>query len=822
MEINEKNQYTPKVNVTLKHKAKQKILKVEKKDIIKNNNLNYINIGKNINKIEDNNKQKNNNDIKEYELINQNKQIQNYSIKFNHNNIMKNNNLYQKNVLKELGDDFKENIYNTVDFQNNKYKDFLNEPKNTDPDAKNNTIIRDKNNSTNKTHILKDNVSLKKDFNENNSIFNQIISRFKKFNENYQKFIKHTAKSNIFSNKIKTRTNNINDIKDENNNQFDKEKKENEEKNKNIKLIKVNYRNINEIKKNKTNFFVNKPLNISNAGKDIRNKKIINNKDLSFKEVSKYQGNDILSRTNVFLLNKINSRRYIRNKSEKSKDKNIITNCKYNSLKSYKDNRTISYNPVRFGFNSEKREFSTKRFHKKNKTNSNIKNFIFKSNKILNYPKILDSKYAKTIENSNKCDKNYLMKRDNKQNKTKKKDFIEERTFILNLNSTVDNDKRHYTDNNLLYFNTNSINENKCFTDKRNYKDENSIPNNKIQTILALKSLHNNPRIIGLKNVEPLKINANNEYIKLPDNIAIKDNFQNNTSFMDKNHNITNNNLVQKMNLYVKPLSKKKYADNFSKEKLLYKTENNINDLTITQLYKSNNSTEENKNFNDKINYIKKPILKKFVGSKKINIKKDIQEAEKNKRIDNNIDINNKIKNQVNNIDNNINDVNIISFPKLSSLNRFKKYYNYYTKIPIKNICFIDKIRKDKKNKQYNDFKKNFCEEYKKVLNQRIKSLDYLKNGSEDIKGKSISNFYSKNITTFKNENLYENKIFFSLNNLKNSSEIKIPRKNSKRRAITEEKFALGCSKLNKILSKKVKNNNLFNGSKINTQLVAL
>jgi hypothetical protein len=101
------------------------------------------------------------------------------------------------------------------------------------------------------------------------------------------------------------------------------------------------------------------------------------------------------------------------------------------------------------------------------------------------------------------------------------------------------------------------------------------------------------------------------------------------------------------------------------------------------------------------------------------------------------------------------------------------------------------------------------------VINQRNKSLDYLKNGSEDIKGKSISNFYSKNITTFKNENLYENKIFFSLNNLKNSSEIKIPRKNSKRRAITEEKFALGCSKLNKILSKKVKNNNLFNGSKI-------
>ena len=422
MELDEKNKYNPKVNIILSNRVKQKMLKVERNDNIKGSNLKNINSGKNSNKKEDI-KQKSVNDKEEYDIINKNKQILNYSRKFNYVNIIKNNNnnSEQKIFKKGLRDDSSENIYNTIDLKNGKYNDFLNEPRNTDPDVKSEKVIRDKINSTNKANILKDDLSLKRDFNENNSIFNQIISRFKKFNENYQKFIKHTAESNIFSQKIKTKTNNKNDIKDEIKNQFDKEKGEIEEENKNIKLIKVNHRNKYEMKKNNTNFIENKPLNKLNAGKDIRNKKIINNKELSFRDISiKYKGNDVLSRTNDFLLNKINNRRNIKNRSKNSKDRNIV-NCKYTSLKSYKTNRTISYNiPVYFGINSEKREFKTKKFYKKNKNCFNIKNLNFKSNKFLRCPKELNSRYIKTIENSNKCDKTFLMKKDNKLNNNSK------------------------------------------------------------------------------------------------------------------------------------------------------------------------------------------------------------------------------------------------------------------------------------------------------------------------------------------------------------------------------------------------------------------
>ena len=176
---------------------------MERNDNIKGSNLKNINSGKNSNKKEDI-KQKNVNDKEEYDIINKNKQILNYSRKFNYVNIIKNNsnNSEHKIFKKGLRDDSSENIYNTIDLKNGKYNDFLNEQRNTDPDVKSEKVIRDKINSTNKANILKDDLSLKRDFNENNSIFNQIISRFKKFNENYQKFIKHTAESNIFSQKI--------------------------------------------------------------------------------------------------------------------------------------------------------------------------------------------------------------------------------------------------------------------------------------------------------------------------------------------------------------------------------------------------------------------------------------------------------------------------------------------------------------------------------------------------------------------------------------------------------------------------------------------
>ena len=100
-------------------------------------------------------------------------------------------------------------------------------------------------------------------------------------------------------------------------------------------------------------------------------------------------------------------------------------------------------------------------------------------------------------------------------------------------------------------------------------------------------------------------------------------------------------------------------------------------------------------------------------------------------------------------------------------------------------------------------------------MNQRKNIiLDFLKNGKDDIKVKNISNSYSKNISNFRNENSKGNELSLFPNDLKNSLG-KEKQENSKMRSITQEKFAIGCSKLNKIFGKNSKINCLFNGLQI-------
>ena len=87
-------------------------------------------------------------------------------------------------------------------------------------------------------------------------------------------------------------------------------------------------------------------------------------------------------------------------------------------------------------------------------------------------------------------------------------------------------------------------------------------------------------------------------------------------------------------------------------------------------------------------------------------------------------------------------------------------------------------------------------------MNQRKNIiLDFFKNGKDDIKLKNISNSYSKNITNFRNENPKVNELSLFSSDLKNSLR-KGKQENSKMNSITQEKFAIGCSKLNKIFGK--------------------
>ena len=148
------------------------------------------------------------------------------------------------------------------------------------------------------------------------------------------------------------------------------------------------------------------------------------------------------------------------------------------------------------------------------------------------------------------------------------------------------------------------------------------------------------------------------------------------------------------------------------------------------------------------------------------------------------------------------NDESFNIIQKDCNLNRYKKYYNFYLKLPIKQFCYLQKIRKYKFIKQYNEISNNNINGCQIEMNQRKNIiLDFFKNGKDDIKLKNFSNSYSKNITNFRNENPKVNELSLFSSDLKNSLR-KGKQENSKMNSITQEKFTIGCSKLNKIFGK--------------------
>ena len=95
MKNKEKDKYIPKVNLTLKNKIKQKILRAETINDNKNNNLKYILASKNIKRQKDI-KDKIVNETVKYKFINRNKEIINNSTKLNHSNIEANNSFHKE------------------------------------------------------------------------------------------------------------------------------------------------------------------------------------------------------------------------------------------------------------------------------------------------------------------------------------------------------------------------------------------------------------------------------------------------------------------------------------------------------------------------------------------------------------------------------------------------------------------------------------------------------------------------------------------------------------------------------------------------------
>ena len=788
MERNGKNKYIPKVNLSLRSKMNQNILREESIRTPKNNNLRSVNTyGDNFKRKEINNSI--NNDFDKEELLDKIKRVQKSSRKINLINIKKNNNLNIENKI-EIKKEKKEYLYNTIDLQKSEYNELLQNQKYINPVYEYNRPKKDCNISNNKSYLIKDDDNLfKTEINENNSIFNQIISRFKKFNENYQKFIKHTTESNIFNNNIRTKsTNKSIDISNNKNNS--RLKKDDENNNENSKLIKVNHMKNN--KKIKNNFIINKSINKNN----FRNKKEIKRKEnTSFN----FRLKDKLLISNEFEMNKIKNRRNLKNKYSKSKGKNIIHNKNKSTINYLNNkNKTINYIPIDFRINSEKRELRTNRIFTKNKMKNQQEytkvKMIQNSNKINPANnQIFDKNKSNNKIIYTKVNNNYIIK---KINQEKGKKFNEDL-----YQNTIDIQQKN--ENSFLY-NTNSCMNNLYLKELNiNSEYENTISNT-IHQMQSTYTENNSERIFKKKEKKKIDTeNQNNEkadYIKINDNQQIKASFENNSSFFDRNRNKAQSNIVQKMSLYIKPIKSKSKSKNdntrvnFSKEKLLYTKKNNIVNLNATHLSTVNKSIEGNKLiFNDnKNNYIRQPILKKIY----IN-----NDDKKNSTIDINRNTNNDYINTQN-----ISDSYYI-IEKKSSLARFKKFYNFYFKIPIKSNCFIQKIRTHKpKNINNKD------NGYEKIANRNQKT-DLIQNGKEDTREKNMSNSYSKKINKLNIDNKYENNLIFNSKNFSNNN-LNIETK-SRRRAITEEKFVLGCSKLNKILSKNLNLNHIFNGLEI-------
>ena len=809
MEFNGKNEYIPKVNLSLRSKMNQNILREEAIRTPKNNYLKCVNTYRNNKNKRKESNNSINNDFDKLELLNKNKRTQNCSRKLNLINIKKNNSLNIQNKINDSNKEKKENLSNTIDFQKSEYNELLQNQKGINSDYENNLPKKDKKISNNKSYLMKEDDNLV-NINENNSIFNQIISRFKKFNENYQKFIKHTTESNMFNYNLRTNSINksIDIITNKNNSKIKNDEKSNNDR---AKLIKVNHMKKNKINQIKNNFLVNKPIN-----KNIfRNKNEIKKKEnTSFN--NRLKENLLLN--NEFIINKIDNRRNVKNKYSKSKGKNII-HSKNNSTVDYitNKNKTINYIPIDFRINSEKREFRTNRIFTKNnmkrhteytklemipnptKINMINNQLIDKTKSIQKMPTI-SNKDKENIYTRININNNNILKKINKQKEKK----INENLYL----NTIDIPQKK---ENSFFYNTNLWLNNKYLKDLNiNSEYENSLLN----TIYQMQSTYtekDSNKVFKInekkKNDIENRDNKKAEYIKINDNQNIKDSFEHNNSFFDRNQNKTQSNIVQKMSLYIKPIKSKSKSKNensrinFSKEKLLYTKKNNIVNLTTTHLSKLNKSIEENKIIfkNNKNNYIRQPILKK------IYINDDVK---KNLTIDINKTINRN--NDFISLQNTSDSYYIIE--KKLSLARFKKFYNFYFKIPIKNVCFLQKIRIHKPNNINNKYNGD-----EKITNKgRNQRIELIKNGKEDIRDKNISNSYSKNINKLNLDNKYENNIIFHSKNLSNNNlNIENKEKKIKRRAITEEKFVLGCSKLNKILSKNLKINHILNGLEI-------
>ena len=790
MESDDKKDYKTQVNLSMKNQINHKLY-ISINNIASNNNKQRIKNIKRNNKIikEINISTNNGNNGKEIpKIISENP---NYSKCLNAQNINNDNNLYFYTPITRL----KRKLVRTNKLVK-KYKD--------------NSFNKIKNgyqsNMDNDLHSPKKiSKSFKSELNDNHSAFNQIISKFQKFNENYKKYIKHTTESNVFNNaifpKIINKFNKSTDVivntdKINKNNSLKKEIK----KNLKLKAIKMSNNNKDKSNKNNLNSILKITLDKISSEKYKQNKRCNGDKETLLDNISNNKERQIFVNTNCIFINKIENLKNIKDKAPKSK----IQIFSYNKLSdSIKRNNNNSLESIPINFNTEriKEEFKKNRIFINDKIK---KNTIFNTIEVINknpdeMTKRNNIKYNKTslfnkIYNNSTINNNYIYRNIYRL----KKNFYTQREIKGNKNFLVD--KYVTTLNNSNFHDTISSYE---YENQNSSRKKDIIVNNLFKT--------KGESIIG-KLINSESENTFEYQIK---NDISKDN----NTFFCRNKNKTYKRF-KNIRLYKKPIKSESNNKNSnmdsSQEKSLYKKKINENDLAKKYLNKLKISVSRNRNFNDKIKYLKPKIIKK------VYMKDNGKEINKNSNKEDNMkNINVEINNDDNCINLNIdNNHTFHIFEKNNTFSRITKYYNYYMKLPIKKICFIEKIKTYKKGELYNDLENNSPNGKDILINKnRNYSLELLKNGQEYFKAKTLNEFDNKMINEFKSENARHNKIIFDTNIYGKNLMIEKQNKKALKRSMTKEKFALGFSKLNKILSKNSKLCHIFNGLEITEKL---
>ena len=790
MESDDKKDYKTQVNLSMKNQINHKLYISINNNASNNDKQRIKNIKRN-NKIkkEININTNNGNNGKEIpKIISENP---NYSKCLNAQNINNDNNLYFYTPITRL----KRKLVRTNKLVK-KYKD--------------NSFNKIKNgyqsNMDNDLHSPKKiSKSFKSELNDNHSAFNQIISKFQKFNENYKKYIKHTTESNVFNNaifpKIINKFNKSTDVivntdKINRNNSLKKEIK----KNLKLKAIKMSNNNKDKPNKNNLNSILKITLDKISSEKYKQNKRCNGDKETFLDNISNNKERQIFVNTNCIFINKIENLKNIKDKAPKSK----IQIFSYNKLSdSIKRNNNNSLKSIPINFNTEriKEEFKKNRIFINDKIK---KNTIFNTIEVINknpdeMTKRNNIKYNKTslfnkIYNNSTINNNYIYRNIYRL----KKNFYTQREIKGNKNFLVD--KYVTTLNNSNFPDTISSYE---YENQNSSRKKDIIVNNLFKT--------KGESIIG-KLINSESENTFEYQIK---NDISKDN----NTFFCRNKNKTYKRF-KNIRLYKKPIKSESNNKNSnmdsSQEKSLYKKKINENDLAKKYLNKLKISVSRLRNFNDKIKYLKPKIIKK------VYMKDNGKEINKNSnKEDNTKNINVEINNDDNCINLNIdNNHTFHIFEKNNTFSRITKYYNYYMKLPIKKICFIEKIKTYKKGELYNDLENNSPNGKDILINKnRNYSLELLKNGQEYFKAKTLNEFDNKMINEFKSENTSDNKIIFDANIYGKNLMIEKQNKKALKRSMTKEKFALGFSKLNKILSKNSRLCHIFNGLEITEKL---